>query len=75
MYTEIYSQLARGSQFPFSVCCDPSEVMPWCIQFAGGGHYFATMPEAVQYARSRKWITTAKAVKVIDEINSKLNML
>ena len=28
---------------------------PWCVQYAGNGHYFFSRPELEAYCRQRKW--------------------
>ena len=68
MYEELCSQTVRGSQLHFSVHHDPGEVLPWTVQYAGGGHYFQTAEDAVNYARKRKWITAAQAGKILDRL-------
>lgn len=71
MYREIYSRKVPGSQLYFSIQYDPDEVSPWCVQFAGNGHYHPSMPETVDYCRSRKWITKAQAESIIAELKAK----
>lgn len=71
MYQEIYSHRVPGSRLTFSLQFDPEQTMPWCEQYAGSGHYFRTMPEAVDYCRSRRWITYAQAATIITELQAK----
>lgn len=71
MYTEVYSGKVRGSRLCFSIQHDPDQIKPWCVQYGGGGHYSQTMPEAVDYCRSRKWITQAQAENIIAELRAK----
>ena len=72
MYQEVFSQrVPGGGGLCLTIQHDPDEVMPWCVQYGGGGHYFLTMPEAVNYIRSRKWITRAQAESIIDRLTSK----
>ena len=35
---------------------DPSADMPYCVQFAGNGHYFKTITEARAYCHGRGWL-------------------
>lgn len=28
----------------------------WCVQFRGGGHYFETHQQVLDYCTSRKWL-------------------
>ena len=71
MYQEVYSRKVPGSQLYFSIQYDPEQFKPWCEQFAHGGHYFDSMPETVDYCRSRKWITKAQAESIIAELKAK----
>lgn len=74
MYQEQLSQrVPGGGGLCFSLQYDESEPMPWSVQFGGGGHYFKTMPEAVQYIRSRKWITKAQVDSIIKALTSENN--
>ena len=34
---------------------NPDSYHPYCVQYAGNGHYFPTLPEAHAYCRGRKW--------------------
>jgi hypothetical protein len=56
---------------PFSTTRKAPPPFCWCEQFGGGGHYFKTMPETVDYCRSRKWITKAQAESIIAELKAK----
>ncbi len=70
MYQEQLSQrVPRGGGLCFSIQYDEGEPLPWSVQFGGGGHYFQTMPEAVKYIRSRKWITKAQEDAIIKELS------
>ena len=33
----------------------PDSVMPWCVEYRGGGHYFKTVAELQAYCHSRGW--------------------
>ena len=70
MYQEQFSQRVPGTGgLCFSIQHNPAEVLPWCVQFAGSGHYFNSMPETVEYIRSRKWITHAQAESIIETLS------
>lgn len=73
MYQEVYSRKVPGSRLYFSIQYDPESPSAycWCEQYGGGGHYFQTMPETVDYCRSRKWITKAQAESIIAELKAK----
>ena len=73
MYEEMISQPVRGSRLHFSIHFDPGEVLPWTVQYAGGGHYFQSAEDAVNYVRKRKWITAAQAEKILERIIGDLN--
>ena len=48
----------KKNRFPgdgFWYCKD--QVLPWRVRYAGGGHYFSTMSEALRYAAGRGFIT------------------
>lgn len=67
MYQEQFSQRVPGKGgLCFSIQHDPAEVLPWCVQFAGSGHYFDSFQQAVLYAASRKWITYTQASTMLD---------
>lgn len=68
MYEELLKQRARGSQVDFSIHYDPAQVMPWSVQYGGGGHYFLTAEEAVAYTQHRKWITALQAVRILEQL-------
>lgn len=68
MYTELFAQRVRGGQLSFSIQYDQNEAMPYTVQYAGCGHYFQSLTEAVNYARSRKWITPSQAEKIRREL-------
>lgn len=71
MYRELFAHKAKGSQLSFSIQFDPSEVLPYTVQYGGGGHYFQTVTDAVNYTRQRKWITAAQAEKILRELDRK----
>ena len=68
MYEELLKQRVRGSQIDFSIHHDPAQVMPWSVQYGGGGHYFLTAEEAVTYAQHRKWITANQAFSILEQL-------
>ena len=68
MYTTVFKQRARGSRIDFSIQYDPAEVMPWSMQYGGGGHYFKAAEEAVAYAQHRKWITANQAFSILEQL-------
>lgn len=39
---------------PMALLCNPTRFMPWCVQYAGSGHYFKTRQEAEEWAYNRR---------------------
>ena len=33
----------------------PDSIMPWCVEYMGGGRYFKTAAELMAYCHSRGW--------------------
>ena len=67
--TKFTQKVPGGGGLCFQIQYDPAEVMPWCCQYGGGGHYYQSGAEAVEYARRRKWITRAQAESIIRQLD------
>ena len=70
----VYYDRARGRSKHFEVFFDnhPDALVPWSIQYCGGGHYFRTLYGTLCYAVGRGFIEEHMIDKITAEIESQL---
>lgn len=73
-YTEIYKYLPvgkyKGQQV--HILFGKGAVMPWCVSYAGNGHYFGSVQELSAYMAGRGWIREHMHNSMIATIQAKL---
>jgi len=54
---EVIEIIPQNKRFAATIMHDRREesIHPWCVQYAGNGHYFATRGELDTYCRRRGW--------------------